>query len=258
MDYFTKIEQVSTDLTWNLPEQPQGHLNIIGGNAKNFKSVIKTTEFISQNYRIKTLNAVLPDALKKSLPPLPNLVFLSSTDSGSFAKAEELENTLNAADFNLVIGDLSKNSITGEALASACQNSAKPLLITRDAVDLLAEHATEETLMNPGLILMATVPQLAKLLRAIYYPKMILQSQSLVQMSEILHKFSLSYPVSVVTLHNEQILLVRSGKVTALPLEKTNYSPLAFWLGEPAAKITTLNMFNPNNFIDASISALFG
>ena len=111
--------------------------------------------------------------------------------------------------------------------------------------------------MNPEISFFLTTAQLQKLLRSVYYPKMLLLSQSLVQVTEILHKFTLSYPVSIITLHNEQVLVAKNGSVQALPLEKTGYSPMTFWFGEAVVKVAIYNLFNPNQFIEASISGLF-
>ena len=111
--------------------------------------------------------------------------------------------------------------------------------------------------MNENLIVLSSMPQLQKLLRAIYYPKVLLLTQSLMQVSEVLHKFTLSYPVTIVTLYNGQVLVARSGNLHALPLEKTGYTPLTFWNGELAAKITVMNLFNPNSELDATTAALF-
>ena len=98
--------------------------------------------------------------------------------------------------------------------------------------------------------------QLTKLLRAVYYPKILLMSQSLVQVAEVLHKFTLSYPTKIITLHNGQILMAENGKVKAVPLESVGYSPIMFWGGEVAAKIVALNLYNPHNFMPATIAAL--
>lgn len=258
MEYFEKItEKPKSDLGWNIPERKQGSINIVGGNAQNFKSEIKVAEFISEKYPVQDLKVVLPDNLKNKLPPLPNFVFMSSTDSGSFDESQKLYDVFNTVDFNLVLGDLSKNAVTGRAIVNACQSSEKMTLVTRDAVELLAEYKPEQLLMNENLIIFASIPQLIKLLHAVYYPKMLLMSQSLVQVSEILHKFTLSYPISIITLHNGQILLAENGLVKAVPLENSGYSPITLWNGELAAKIVIMNLYNPNNFIDASIFGIF-
>ena len=99
--------------------------------------------------------------------------------------------------------------------------------------------------------------QLQKIFRSIYYPRMILLSQPLIQVAETLHKFTLSYQCTIITLHNGQLLIAKNGKVMTIPLEKTNYSPITIWSGELAAKISVLNLYNPNMLLEASIAAIF-
>jgi hypothetical protein len=258
MDYFEKLEKnVYADLKWNVPEQKLGSINVIGGNVGNFRFEVKIAEYLSMNFPVKDVWSVLPDALKGKIPDLPNFVFLPSTESGSFAESQELLDVFNRADCNLILGDLSHNAITGRAIASACKSSEKMTLVTRDSVDLLADNVPERCLMNENLVVMASMAQLIKLLHAVYYPKMITMSSSLVQAAETLHKFTLSYPVSIVTLHNEQVLVGKNGIVKAVALEKTGYSPLMFWNGEIAAKIVGMNLYNPNQFIEAVVCGIF-
>lgn len=258
MNYFEKLEKNPyEDLLWNIPEQKQGAVNVVGGVMGNFRTEVRVAEFLANGYPVKDLRVVLPDALQGKIPVLPNLVFAKSTDSGSFADGEELAKVLETANFNLLLGDFSKNTTTGRAIASACENSERPLLITRDGVDLIAENMREVLLANENLIFFASVAQLAKLLRSVYYPKMLLMSASLVQVAEVLHKFTLSYPARIVTLHNGQILVAFNGTVKAVPLELTGLTPISFWRGELAAKIVALNLYNPHNFVKASVCALF-
>lgn len=257
MDYFEKIEtKPSEDLTWNIPERKQGAVNIIGGNAQNFKTPVRVAEYLGEKFPVETINVVLPDALSGKLPPLPNFMFLPSTDSGSFS-GEGLEKAVNSADFNLFIGDFSKNSITTKEVSGALKIAEKMTLLTRDTVDLIADGNPERLLMNENLIIMASMPQMVKLLHSVYYPRMLTLTQSLIQVVETLHKFTLSYPTSIITLHNGQVLVANAGRVTAVPLEKTGYSPLSFWSGELAAKIVAMNLYNPNNFISACLASLF-
>ncbi len=258
MDFLHKIEQNPyQDLYWNVPEQKQGIVNVIGGNSQGFRTPIKIAELLATNYPIKDIRLILPNILQPTLPPLDGLVFLSSTDSGSFADAKEMVSAINTADFSLMIGDLSKNTITAKAVGSACQDSEKPLIITRDSVDVLTTEATECTIMNENLIIFGSMAQLQKLFRAVYYPKVLLLSQPLTQVAEALHKFTLSYPVALITLHNGQILVAKNGGVEVVALEKTGCSPLTLWGGELAAKIMALNLYNPNNFLAATVAALF-
>lgn len=259
MDYFEKLEKNPyEDLKWNVPERKQGSVNVIGGNLQNFKAEVKTAEYLTTEYPVEAVNVVVPDSLKSKMPPLPNFVFLPATESGAFTESQGLMDVFDKADFNLVLGDLSRNSVTGRAVASAVKCSAKMTLITRDSVDLVAENMKETLLMNENLVFFASVPQLMRLFRAVYYPKMLLQSQSLVQVAEVLHKFTLSYPVRIVTLHSEQILVAEGGVVKAINLIDSGYSPITLWGGELAAKIVAMNLYNPNNFIGATCAAIFG
>lgn len=259
MDYFEKLEKNPyEDLKWNVPERKQGVVNVIGGNTQNFRTEVKVAEYLGAEYPVETVNVVMPEALKSKLPDLPNFVFLPATESGAFKESQGMMDVFDKADLNLVLGDLSRNSVTGRAVASAVKSSAKMTLITRDGVDLIAENMNEAMLMNENLVFLASVPQLMKLLRAVYYPKMLLQSQSLVQVAEVLHKFTLSYPVRVATLHNEQILVAEGGVVKAVALESSGYSPITLWGGELAAKIVALNLYNPGDFIGATCCGIFG
>ena len=144
-----------------------------------------------------------------------------------------------------------------EAEVSAVDSSEKPLLITRDTLDILAVEGIEETFEKQNLILFGSMMQLQKIFRSIYYPRMILLSQPLIQVAETLHKFTLSYQCTIITLHNGQLLIAKNGKVVTIPLEKTNYSPITIWSGELAAKISVLNLYNPNMLLEASIAAIF-
>ena len=257
MEYFEKIEEnIAKDLLWNIPERKQGAVNVIGGNSQNFRTPVKVAEYLTEKYPMETVNLILPDALKNKLPPMPNFKFLESTETGSFADSTELVANINNGEYNLLIGDFSKNAITGKAVVSACVSSEKPILLTRDAVDLVVDNNPEEVLLNEELVIFGSLAQMQKLLRAVYYPKMLLLSQSLVQVAEVLHKFTLSYPVGIVTLHNGQILIAKDGMVKAVPMEKSGYSPIMLWSGELAAKIVALNLYNPNDFISATIAAI--
>ena len=167
MDYFEKIENINGDLAWNFPEKKTGTINVIGGNSQSFRTIIKVSEYIAEKYPIDNVRVVLPDALEKKLPKLPNFVFIESTESGSFAEDDKLKEILDSADFSLVIGDLSKNSVTGRAVSSAVEITVKPTILTRDSVDLVMENSPEKLLMNESLIWFLSATQLQKLLRAV-------------------------------------------------------------------------------------------
>lgn len=275
LSYWRKQDKPLFDnLIWNIPEQKTGHVAIIGGNSQNFSTVVRISEFINQTFPIKTLTTVLPDALRGKLPPLPNLDFLPSTESGSFAKSRQLELAFSNPNSTLIIGDLSRNSATAVAISDAIakstpeihpnfagdlqdsgENSANLLVLARDSVDLLAPEASN-WLNRPNTIIIASMAQLQKLFRAVYYPRMILLSQPLIPTIETLHKFTLTYPVTLFTFHQDNIIVASAGEVSTTHLVDTNYSPISLWSGQLAARVTALNLYNPKQNFAATTAAV--
>lgn len=259
MDYLEKInENPYTDFYFNIPEEQKIRtVAVMGGSGQNFRTVVKTAEYLTNTFPLKEVKAVLPDSLKSSLPELPNLVFLKTTEVGSFADAEEIKAVVNSGDFTIITGDLSKNTVTKNAFEGAFLSSDRPVLLTRDTVDLVAEMQAERILMRDNLTIFASLAQWQKIFKSVYYPKMLTMSQSLIQVAEAFHKFTLSYPAQVVALHDGQILVGRNGLIKVVPLGKTGYSPLTVWNGELAGKIAALNLYNPDRFLEATVAALF-
>ena len=259
------------DLLWNIPEQKSGLISVIGGNSQSFSTSIHVAEFLTQTYPLKSVNILLPDSLKNQLPSLPGVIFLPATDSGSFARSPLLVDYLSAP--SLLIGDFSKNSATCVALSEAIiktidsnstenltQNSAQnpeksPLLLTRDTIDLLLPEMN--TIINhPHLFFIGSLAQVQKLFRAVYYPKVLMLSMPLVPVLEALHKFTLSYPCTILTFHQGQILTTFSGKVISTPLDRTPYSPISLWNGNLACHVAALNLFAPGDPLAATSAAI--
>ena len=258
MEYLRKQDQpLFKDLEWNFPEKKSGAVAVIGGNGNNFANVIKLSEYLAGNYPIEKVETCLPDSLKKSLPPLLNLNFLKSTDSGSFARSEELTLTFETSDFVLLAGDLSKNSETAIAVTEAVKATQKPILLIRDATDLISPTASE-FIEEHRLIFFVSMTQLQKLFRSLLYPKMIMLSQPLLPAVETLHKFTLSYEqCTIITLHQNQIIVANNGNIVTTPLEKTKYTPLNFFTGTLPADLLAYNLWNPQKPLEATSAALF-
>ena len=264
LSYWQKqTKPLFADLLWNIPERHTGKAMVVGGNSNSFATPARTAEFLARTFPFAAVTTILPDALRNKLPPAANVEFAPSTESGSFAKSPVLEEFFTAADAVLVAGDLSKNSATAIALASAIRATIpdqsdvqpSPLVLTRDAVDSLAPEMPT-LLTRSNFYLLTSLPQLQKVFRAVYYPKMVLLSAPLLPLVETLHKFTLSYPVTVITLHQEQIIVATGGKVITTPLDHTDYSPLSLWNGQFASRILALNYYNPKQPLGATAAAV--
>lgn len=258
LSYWQKQSQpLFGNLLWNIPEQKTGHVAVVGGNSQSFSTIVRISEFIQQHYPVHTLTTVLPDTLRGKLPPLPNLDFLPSTDSGSFAKSEQLHLACNQPNASLLIGDLSRNSATAVAIAAAVKPIDEPnlLVLARDSVDLITSEASD-LLGRDNTIIVASMLQLQKLFRSVYYPRMILLSQPLIPTLETLHKFTLTYPVTILTFHQDNIIVASGGQVSTTNIVDTEYTPLSLWSGTLAAHVTALNLYNPKQPFAATTAAI--
>ncbi|MBR3319066.1 hypothetical protein IKG06_01005 [Candidatus Saccharibacteria bacterium] len=245
------------DLAWNFPEQKQGIIKIIGGNSSSFAAEVKTAEYINRTFPfVKSVENVFPDALKAKFPPMDNLKFYESTDSGSFSNTPEFRRALDNVDAGIILGDLSKNSITAIAISDLIRVSDDiPLVLTRDTVDLVASTAND--FINRGKItFVASMASLQKLLRSLYYPRPIMLSQPIFPVVETLHKFTISYPVSIMTFHEGKIICAYNGKVSTIDIDKTRYTPLSLWSGEVAARLAVFAMFNTNRLLESMLAAI--
>ena len=255
-NYWQKQERpLFSDLEWNFPEKKQGSVSVIGGNSQSFSIVNSVSTYLSTNFPIETINSVLPDALKSKLPPVPSIKLLPSTDSGSFKKSSAFFNALESANFNLLIGDFSKNSETAVAVYEAIKSTEKPILLTRDTIDLVLNDVNS-FVERENLFFVGSMVQMQKLFRAVYYPKVLLLSMPILPIIEALHKFTISYPCTILTFHEGKILVAHSGEVVSTPIEKTPYSPLTLWSGELSARIAAFNLFNPKKPLEATVAAI--
>lgn len=280
MDYWQKQnEPLFRDLEWNFPEQKSGTVAIIGGNGNSFSSAVKLAEYLGRTYPVKRAELYLPDSLRGKLPPVPGINFVPSTESGSIAKSDELNSTVSRADFSIFSGDLSKNSATTIAVTEAISGAADgvmatgagadaggnrttgtvvggPVLLARDAVDLITPSIAEFIDTRP-LFLVASMAQLQKIFRSLLYPKMLLLSQPLMPTVETLHKFTLSYEnCTIVTLHQEQIIVAAHGRIITTPLGKTKYTPLTLFTGALPADLAAYNLWNPGSPLEATCASL--
>ncbi len=251
------LSEIKENLSWNFPEQKQGIMKIIGGNSSNFSTEVRVAEYINKTYPfIKEVKNLFPDSLKTKFPTLPNLEFYQSTESGSFDKTPEFCRSLDGSDFALILGDLTKNSVTCVAISEILKTTPDiPILITRDALDLVAPESSA-FMDRENVFIVASMASLQKLFRALYYPRPIMLSQPILPIVETLHKFTLTYPVSILTFHAEKIIVASSGQVTTVDIDKTSLTPISLWSGNLAARIATFAMFNPKKPLDAMLASI--
>jgi NAD(P)H-hydrate repair Nnr-like enzyme with NAD(P)H-hydrate dehydratase domain len=232
------------DVEWNKPEQRAhaGRLGIIGGNKLGFAGVGEAYGVATKN-GVGDVRVLLPDVLKKTIPSvMTDVIFGATNPSGSLAKdaQTEMQALGTWATGILLIGDAGRNSETAILYEDFLKDYTGPLTITRDAVDLVKNSAS--TLVErPDTLLVVSFAQLQKIFQAVYYPKILTFSMQLAQLVDAVHKFTITYPVSILVLHKDYIVIAESGTVTTTEWQ----NPMAIWRGSVATQAASYWLWNP-------------
>lgn len=245
----SSTNQLFPEIAWNKPEQRAhaGRLAIIGGNKLGFVAIRDAYEIASE-LGAGQIRAILPDVLKRTVPSsVTDALFLPSNPSGGFSREAlpEFQAACAWADLCLLIGDAGRNSETA-MLFETMLDSTSPAVITRDAVDLLMP-AMIRIVDREHTTLVVSFAQLQKLFQSVYYPRIISFSMQLMQLVETLHKFTITYPVTVVTFHHNQLVLAHGGDVITQEFDE----PMAIWRGITATKAATYLLWNPTKPFEA-------
>ena len=242
------------EIEWNKPEQRShaGKLAIIGGNKLGFVAIRDAYEVASE-LGAGQIRAVLPDVLKRTIPPsVSDTIFVPSNPSGGFSREAlpEFQAACAWADRCLLIGDAGRNSETARSFESLLEPDSR-IFITRDAVDLLMP-AMGRFVDRENTTFVISFAQLQKIFQSVYYPKIISFSMQLLQLVETLHKFTITYPVTIVTFHQNQLILARDGQIITQEFDQ----PMAIWRGITATRAATYLLWNPTKPLEA-IAASF-
>lgn len=238
------------DIEWSKPEQLSraGKLAIIGGTPAGFIATSKSYQ-TALSEGIGKVRVIMPDSLKKLTPPdTPDITFSASNPSGGFSKEAlpELCASLEWADAALFIGDAGKNSETAIVYETLLRESSKFAILTRDAIDL-QKNSAEQLLLRENTALVASFAQLRSLLQAVYYPKILTLSMPLRMFVDAMHKVTITYPTTIATLFNEQIIVAYNGQVSTT----TCTNAMRIWSGEVATKTAAYLIWSPHKPFEA-------
>ncbi len=242
------------DIEWNRPEQRSraGKLTIIGGNTHGFVAVA-TAYQDALGLGVGQVRAVLPDTLRSAIPAsILDTVYVPSTASGSMSRDAEalVDASLAWSDHTLLIGDAGRNSETA-IVYEALLATSTPLTITRDALDLL-KIAAPKMVDRPMTTLVLSFAQLQKLFQTVYYPKMLGFSMQLSLLAETLHKFTVSYPCSLVTFHQNHLIIAHDGQVVTQEFD----NPMLIWRGTVATHAACYQLWTPHKPLEAIAASI--
>ena len=251
----TSEKPLFPDVEWNRPEQRtlRGRLGIIGGNKLGFAGV---AEAYSTTYSAGAgvVKVLLPDILRKTIPAtITEATFAPNNISGSLSK-EALGDMQALGAWStgiLLAGDTGKSSETTVVYDDFIGSYGGWITLTRDAVDLVRRSAPV-LVERPHTLYVISFAQLQKLFQDVYYPKILTFSMQLAQLVENVHKFTLSYPITIMTLHQGHIVIAHEGQVVTQKWE----NPMAIWRGHTAARAASYLLWHskPLEALTASIS----
>ena len=251
----TNNKPLFPDIEWSKPEQRSqaGRLGILGGNKLGFAGVAEAYSTALQA-GVGEVRVLLPDVLKKTIPAsITDAIFGATNPSGSLAKDArgELEALAQWSTGVLMIGDAGRNSETAIAYENFLKDYTGPLTITRDAVDLI-KNSSQAIVDRPDTLLVVSFAQLQKLFQAVYYPKILTFSMQLAQLVDALHKFTITYPITIQVLHKEHIIVASGGEVVTSDWE----NPMAIWRGHTAARAASYWLWHPAKPLEAVSASL--
>ena len=253
----TSTKPLFPDIEWAKPEQRSqaGRVGVVGGNKLGFAGV---AEAYSRALTIGAgeVRVLLPDALKKSIPPsITEAIYAPSNPSGSLAKdaSGDLAALGAWATSMLMIGDAGRNSETAILYEDFLRQYDRPLILTRDAIDLV-KNSSQALIDRPNTLLVMSFAQLQKLFQSVYYPKILTFSMQLAQLVDALHKFTVTYPVTIAVLHKDHLAVAQNGQVTTTPWDNA----MAIWRGSVATKATCYLMWHPSKPLEAVTASLVG
>lgn len=251
----TPTQPLFPDIEWSKPEQRTlaGKLGIIGGNKLGFAGVAEAYS-VASSAGVGQIRVVLPDVLKKTIPAaMTDALFAPTNASGSLTKDAAAElHTLGAwADGILLIGDAGRSSETAILYEQFLQDYTGPLIVTRDAIDLV-KNSSQALVDRPKTLVIASFAQLQKLFQSVYYPKVLTFSMQLTNLIEALHKFTITYPVTIAVLHKETFIVAHEGDVVTTPWD----NPMNIWRGNTAAKAAAYWLWSPTKPLEATATAI--
>ncbi len=243
------------NIEWNKPERRDvaGRLLIVGGNKLGFVAVAESYQ-TAKSAGAGQVKVVLPDCLKSSVPKtLEDVVFASCNNSGGLNQEAKRDLLASAAwsDEVLLIGDAGRNSETAILYEQFIKEYTGKLTVTRDAIDLVKNDA-QLLVTRPDTLLIMSFAQVQKLFQNVYYPKVLTFSMQLLQLVEALHKFTLTYPVTIVTLHADTLIVASGGTINTQAWE----NPMAIWRGTVGTNAASYWLWNPTHPLEATMASL--
>lgn len=245
-----------SQLDWDTPVRRDmaGQLVIMGGNAHNITDVSTAYELVRERHT-GTQHLILPKSLSSLLGSMPDATFVESTSVGSFAASSQasVEAIVSRANGLLLPGQLGRNSETAKLLTAIILSIQLPTIATKDTVDYMYTDA-EQYLSRPHLLLVLSLSQLQKLLRAAKWTTPVTFGMGAAQLVELLHEVTQTYPIGIATVHHGMLFGSSGGQVSTTKIDSFDEHLWQLRYGALAA-VNTLHHKSTDRFTIITYSA---
>lgn len=244
------------DLLWSRPENRRqaGKLLILGGNLHGFSAPAEAFS-AAEKAGIGSSRVLLPDAIKKTVGGfIEHGEFAPSTPSGSFSQKalDEVLEQAGWADGVLVAGDLGRNSETAILLEKFLAKYPGQITLTKDAADYISS-APQQVERRQKTTIVLSLSQLQRLITSLKYPRAVTLGMPLLQLVDLLHDFSQTYPFFVVVKHQQTIIVAVDGKVSSIMTDDKRED---MWRVKTAAYTAVWWLQNPDKSYEALSTSL--
>lgn len=251
----TRTKPLYPDIEWSKPERRDlaGRLGVIGGNKLGFAGVAEAYS-TALEAGVGQVRILLPQTLKKVVPrTITDTVYAPDTTGGSLSR-DAMGDMSALADYSsgiLLIGDAGRNAETALVYEQFISSYTGPLTITRDSIDLV-KNSANLLVDRPDTMIVASFAQVHKLLQAVYYPKVMTFSMTLMHVVEIMHKFTITYPCTIAMLHRDHMIIAHAGEVITQEWD----APMRIWRGETATRMASYWLWNPDKPLAAAAASI--
>lgn len=243
------------DLLWSRPENRAhaGKLLVVGGHAQGFAAPAEAFAQAGQA-GIGTARVLLPNALQKSIGRVFEAgEYAPSTPSGSFAQTAlgELLPMAHWADGVLLAGDIGRNSETAILIEKFLAKHTGQVTITKDTIEYVT---TQPALIRDrdATLLVLSFSQLQRLATSLKFPQAFTSEMDLLRAVDILHQFTKTYPVAILTRHLDNFLVAIDGQVSSTPCRTDE----KVWRLKKAASASVWWLQNPSKAFEAITTSL--
>jgi NAD(P)H-hydrate repair Nnr-like enzyme with NAD(P)H-hydrate dehydratase domain len=194
-----------------------GRMLLIGGHSGDF-SLPTNIYQVAMASGLGECTVALPDSLLKLLGGMSSTIFVASSQSGSIGPGArgEILSLSEDADAVAIGGNLSNNSETSILVEHLLDDIIRPVIVFDDAISII-EHNSSLITGRHSTLVIATMPEMFKLAKALHVPISIRRNGGILNKLEIVRDIAAASSCDYVVYGSETIVSA-NGELGFTPL----------------------------------------